>query len=179
MIYVKFCLLLAMFRVRKVPIKKISVTQMKRIYMIILMIKEIIIFEGPLEPMLTTYHYYVGCTNDLVNKDDKLTECAALQLGVEVPKYRQDPEYDKKMSRIKSNNKRVSICFYLPLEYRINLYETPDSFHPFHSELALNCLLFSFQNPFSKYQSEIEQLDDAAFLKRHEKPEQLEKRTKK
>eukprot|EP00088_Acartia_fossae_P002501 TRINITY_DN11014_c0_g1_i1.p1 TRINITY_DN11014_c0_g1~~TRINITY_DN11014_c0_g1_i1.p1 ORF type:complete len:656 (+),score=145.05 TRINITY_DN11014_c0_g1_i1:95-2062(+) len=96
--------------------------------------------SGPLEPMLTTYHYYVGCTNDLVNKDDKLTECAALQLGVEVPKYRQDPEYDKKMSRIKSNNKR---------------------------------------NPFSKYQSEIEQLDDAAFLKRHEKPEQLEKRTKK
>ena len=86
---------------------------MKRIYMIILMIKEIIIFEGPLEPMLTTYHYYVGCTNDLVNKDDKLTECAALQLGVEVPKYRQDPEYDKKMSRIKSNNKRVSISFYL------------------------------------------------------------------
>ena len=58
------------------------------------------LFLVPLEPLSTNYHYYIGCTNELINKDDKLTECAILQRGVEVPKFKVDAEYDKKMSRI-------------------------------------------------------------------------------
>lgn len=96
---------------------------------------------GPLEPLQTTYHYYVGCIKELVNKDDKLTECSLLhQLGVEVPNFREDLEYDKRMSKIRSSNKR---------------------------------------NPYNRYKDEVEGSEDAVYLKRHDKPEQLEKKTKK
>jgi len=94
----------------------------------------------PLEPLSTHYHYYIGCTNELINKDDKLTECAILQRGVEVPKFKIDTEYDKKMSKITAWSKK---------------------------------------NPFHRYLADLEVLDDATFLKRHEKKEQLEKKTKK
>ena len=40
--------------------------------------------SGNFEPLLTPYHYYIGCRNDIINKDDKLNEVAALQRGVEV-----------------------------------------------------------------------------------------------
>ncbi len=39
---------------------------------------------GEFEPLLTTYHYYVGCGNEVHNAEDKLTEIFALQQGVEV-----------------------------------------------------------------------------------------------
>ena len=59
--------------------------------------------------MSTPYHYHVGCLKELINKDDKLTECSLLhQLGVEVPNFRKDEEYDKKMGKINAPNKRVS-----------------------------------------------------------------------
>jgi len=96
----------------------------------------------PLEPLSTNYHYYIGCTNELINKDDKLTECAILQRGVEVPKFKVDAEYDKKMSRITGWSK-------------------------------------TRKNPYHRHLDELEVLDDATFLKRHEKKEQLEKKTKK
>jgi hypothetical protein len=42
------------------------------------------IFVGEGEPLLTSYHYYVGCGNEVHNAEDKLTEISALQQGVEV-----------------------------------------------------------------------------------------------
>ena len=59
---------------------------------------------GPLEPLLTPYHYFVGCRKDVVNKDDKLNEVAALQRGVEVPKWREDKEYEKRMGKTKKTS---------------------------------------------------------------------------
>jgi hypothetical protein len=41
-------------------------------------------FIGEFETLLTTYHYYVGCGNEVHNAEDKLTEICALQQGVEV-----------------------------------------------------------------------------------------------
>ena len=41
-------------------------------------------FIGECEPLLTPYHYYVGCGNEVHNAEDKLTEIFALQQGVEV-----------------------------------------------------------------------------------------------
>ena len=40
--------------------------------------------SGSQEPLMTPYHYFIGCRNDIINNDDKLNECAALQRGVEV-----------------------------------------------------------------------------------------------
>ena len=39
--------------------------------------------------------------------------------------------------------------------------------------------LIMFQNPYNRYKDEVEGLEDAVYLKRHDKPEQLEKKTKK
>jgi len=92
------------------------------------------------QALQTPYHYYIGCRNDIVNVDDKLNEVAVLQRGVEVPKFREDTAYDKKMSKIQSSNK----------------------------------------NPYGgKSKENLELMDDAVYIKRHEKPEALEKRTKK
>lgn len=61
---------------------------------------------GTFEPLFTPYHYYIGCRNDIINNDDKLNEVAALQLGVEVPKWREDKDYTTRMAKINASTKK-------------------------------------------------------------------------
>ena len=70
---------------------------------------------------MTPYHYFIGCKNNIINNDDN--ECTALQRNVEVPKWREDKNYEKNMNkktRLKKNllsklqegseNMEVGVC---------------------------------------------------------------------
>jgi len=119
---------------------------------------------GVLEPIMTTYHYYIGCQNDIINKDDKLDEVAMLQQrGVEVPKFREDAEYDRIMNRIRANRKNP---------YTMNHCSTGNS----SSTSSSGSVGKSMTNSDTAV---TENLTDTAYLKRHEKPEATEKRLKK